>query len=81
MTDGFFGDEYGTTVPSSSPQALEMMKQVVAWKARNFTMYPDDVLNMLIDNGLVQTFQVNSQITQQKQSPVDVKLPTSYITE
>lgn len=80
MTDGYYGDEYSTTT-SSSPQALEMMKQIVAWKARNFTMYPDDVLNLLIEHGLVHTYQVNSQITQQKQSPVDVKLPTSYINE
>lgn len=51
---------------------------ILLWKQHNEMLYPDDVLNMLIQYEIVSQYQVKYMIDNQKNKG-EFKLPKKYI--
>lgn len=72
-----FEQEYGMPVNHGNPE--KVIKQLLDWKKANFTMYPVDVINLLIEHSIINLYDVESIINNHiRQIPV---LPTKYIKD
>jgi len=50
------------------------------WRRKKFSLFPEDVMNMLIENGLITKDEVEQVIENAKKKELDIHLPKVYIT-
>lgn len=62
-------------------KVIKLIEQICLWKTKNLMLYPNDVLNMLIDCNLVNMVEVEQILEASKKKDVDITLPTRYISE
>jgi hypothetical protein len=61
--------------------ALKVVEQLVIWRKHKQLLYPIDVINMMIQNGLVTESEVREIIEANDKKSLDIKLPPVYISE
>ena len=44
-------------------------------------MYPIDIINMMVENGILQEYEIKQLIREFKENPEAPKLPKTYLTE
>jgi hypothetical protein len=76
MSHEAYCEDFFTTADKNT---INFVEQIVLWKRRNLMLYPDDILNMLIDNNLITMVEVEQIIDTTKQKSLDITLPTRYI--
>jgi hypothetical protein len=76
MSHEAYCEDFFTTADKNT---INFVEQIVLWKRRNLMLYPDDILNMLIDNNLITIVEVEQIIDTTKQKSLDITLPTRYI--
>jgi hypothetical protein len=60
-------------------KVVNFVEEIYKWKSQNLTMYPTDVLNLLIETGNVSLVDVLTIFKKAEKKPVDIKLPFNYI--
>jgi hypothetical protein len=75
-TDLFCEDFY----QAPDEKVVKLVTQLLAWKRQNLMLYPNDVLNMLIDNDLITKYDIQNIIDDVEKKTLDISLPTSYIS-
>ena len=60
---------------------LKVVEQLAIWKTHKQLLYPIDVMNMMIDNGVVTESEVREVIESVKKKQLDIRLPSVYINE
>lgn len=66
---------------TADKNTIALVEQLVLWKKRNLTLYAADVLNLMIDNNLITMVEVEQIMESTKNKPLDIILPTSYISQ
>lgn len=74
MSHEAYGEDYYTS-PDSKVVAL--VEEIYAWRRQS--LYAHDVLNMLIDSGLINLHDVKNIIDKDNIKQRAAKLPTSHI--
>ena len=69
-----FGLQYETK--RATPEVESLVTKIIAWKNNKQTLIPEDVVNMMIDSGMITEDEVQEII---KKKPLDIQLPKSYI--
>lgn len=59
--------------------AEQMIEQLVMWRRKKFCLFPEDVINMMIDHGLCTEEEVKQIIESTNKKELDIRLPTVYI--
>jgi hypothetical protein len=77
MSHEAYCEDFFTTADKNT---INFVEQIVLWKRRNLMLYPDDILNMLIDSNLITMVEVEQIIDTTKQKSLDITLPTRYIS-
>ena len=78
MDSDLFCDDYYTP---PNEKMVELIKNLTAWDRRHLTLYPKDVMNMLVDADLITEYDVKKIIIEQNsEKTLDISLPTRYIT-
>jgi hypothetical protein len=77
MNSDLFCEDFFTTADKNT---INLVQQIVMWKRKNLMLYPDDILNMLIDNNLITMVEVEQIIDMTNQKSLDISLPTRYIS-
>lgn len=57
----------------------EYIRTVIRWKIKGEMMFPEDVLNMLIDNDLVNLEYVKNMYEEESKKEFYIKLPKQHI--
>ena len=57
-----------------------VVEQLAMWRRKKFSLFPEDVMNMLIENGLITKDEVEQVIENAKKKELDIHLPKVYIT-
>lgn len=57
----------------------KFIKQIIIWKKYKQLLYPDDVLNMMIDCNLIKYIDLEELIKEIDKKPLDLLLPNTYI--
>lgn len=82
MMDEFelsYGD--GSEISRSSAAALEFAKEIVKWKLNDMTMFPEDVLNYMIQSNLITETEVIGimvEVCLSDKKELDISLPKKY---
>lgn len=73
----------GLTLPAMNKESgiKEFAETIIAWKKQNQVMYPEDILNFMVECNLISAFDLKGLILEHDKKKVDVKLPESYITK
>lgn len=58
---------------------INFIKMICIWKEKNQMLYPDDVLNMLIENGLTSKYEIDILLSNLDKDSDLLKLPKKYI--
>lgn len=58
----------------------KVVEQLAMWCRKKFSLFPEDVMNMLIENGLITKDEVEQVIENAKKKELDIHLPKVYIT-
>ena len=58
----------------------DFAKQIVIWKKYKQIIYPEDILNMMIDCNLISYTELNEIIKESDKKVLDLKLPNTYIS-
>lgn len=58
----------------------KVVEQLAMWRRKKFSLFPEDVMNMLIENGLITEEDVQQVIEKAKKKELDIRLPKVYIT-
>lgn len=58
----------------------KVVEQLAMWRRKKFSLFPEDVMNMLIENGLITKDEVEQVIENAKKKELDIHLPKVYIT-
>lgn len=59
---------------------VKFVEEIYKWKKKNLTMYPNDVINILIETGNLSTLDVLNIFQKAEKKSLDITLPTSYIS-
>jgi hypothetical protein len=59
--------------------AEKVIEQLVMWKRKKYYLFPEDVMNMMIQNGLCTEEEVKQIIESTNKKELDIRLPTVYI--
>lgn len=78
MTHEAFGEDYFKPVDKN---VVNLVEQICMWSRKSYVMYPTDVLNMLIENNIITKVEVDNIVEQTNKKPLDITLPTSYISQ
>jgi hypothetical protein len=62
------------------PQLIELIKNLAAWERKNLTLYPKDVMNMLVDAEVLTVHDIKVVAQSVQDKPLDVVLPTNHIS-
>lgn len=57
----------------------KLIEQLVMWKRKKYYLFPEDVMNMMIQNGLCTEEEVRQVIETASKKELDIRLPTVYI--
>lgn len=57
-----------------------VVEQLAMWRRKKFSLFPEDVMNMLIENGLITAEDVQQVIEKAQKKELDIHLPKVYIT-
>lgn len=60
---------------------IKLVEQICMWSRKSYVLYPIDVLNMLIEHGLISQVEVEKIVNDTDKKPLDVSLPNRYISE
>lgn len=77
MNSDLFCEDY---YQAPDEKVVKLVTQLLAWKKYNLLLYPNDVLNMLIDNGLITKYDIQNIIDDVEKKTLDITLPTCYIS-
>lgn len=58
----------------------KVVEQLAMWRRKKFSLFPEDVMNMLIENGLITAEDVQQVIENAQKKELDIHLPKVYIT-
>ena len=58
----------------------KVVEQLAMWLRKKFTIFPEDVMNILIENGLITVEDVQQIIENTQKKELDIRLPKVYIT-
>ena len=58
----------------------KVVEQLAMWRRKKFSLFPEDVMNMLIENGLITKEEVEKIIEDGSKKELDIRLPKVYIT-
>lgn len=61
-------------------QSRDLARQIIMWKLSRQTIYPDDILNMMIDCDLIQINDVLTLIEECKEKVTQAQLPNNHIS-
>ncbi len=56
------------------------MENLIAWDKKHLTLYPKDVINMLVDAGLISVTDVRRIFDSVQDKSLPVQLPNNNIT-
>lgn len=62
------------------PKIVKFIEEVYKWKRQNLMLYPNDVMNLLIETGNVAMIDVLNIFAKAENKPLDITLPTCYIS-
>ena len=57
-----------------------VVEHLAMWRRKKFSLFPEDVMNMLIENGLITAEDVQQVIEKAQKKELDIRLPKEYIT-
>jgi len=77
MDSDLFCDDYYTP---PNEKMVELIKNLTAWDRRHLTLYPKDVINMLIEADIITTYDAQKIVEENKEKTLDISLPTCYIS-
>lgn len=63
-----------------NPNIVKMIEQLEAWRRNRLTLYPNDVINMLIDAELITVYDAEKILNTVQEKALDTTLPTCYIS-
>jgi hypothetical protein len=78
MSHEAYCEDFFTTADKNT---IAFVEQIMIWKKRNLTLYPTDVLNLMIDHNLISMVEVEQIIESTKNKSLDITLPTRYIED
>jgi len=78
MSHEAYCEDFFTTADKNT---INFVEQITLWKKRNLMLYPNDVLNMLIDCNMITMVEVEQILEMTNKKQVDITLPTRYIAE
>ena len=58
----------------------KVVEQLAMWRRKKFTIFPEDVMNMLIENGVISEENVQQVVESAQKKELDIRLPKVYIT-
>jgi len=58
-----------------------VVEQLAMWRRKKFSLFPEDVMNILIENGLITVEDVQQIIENAQKKELDIRLPSVYINE
>jgi len=58
----------------------KVVEQLAMWSRKKFSLFPEDVMNILIENGLITAEDVQQVIENAQKKELDIRLPKVYIT-
>lgn len=58
----------------------KVIEQLAMWRRKKFSLFPEDVMNMLIENDLITEDNVRQVIETTQKKELDIRLPKVYIT-
>ena len=64
----------------TNEQTIKFVEEIYKWKKKNLTMYPNDVINILIETGNLSTLDVLNIFQKAEKKSIDITLPTCYIS-
>jgi hypothetical protein len=64
----------------TNEQTIKFVEEIYKWKKKNMTMYPNDVINILIETGNLTTLDVLNIFQKAEKKSLDITLPTCYIS-
>jgi hypothetical protein len=64
----------------TNEQTIKFVEEIYKWKKKNLTMYPNDVINILIETGNLTTLDVLNIFQKAEKKSLDITLPTCYIS-
>jgi hypothetical protein len=76
MNSDLFCDDYYT---APTEKIVELIKNLSAWDRNHLTLYPKDVINMLIEADIITTYDAQKIVEENKEKTLDISLPTCYI--
>lgn len=57
----------------------DFVEKIISWKLNRHMLYPEDVLNMLIDSDLCSISEIQEKIEEASKNKLDPSLPNTYI--
>lgn len=69
------------TAPKQKELPMDFAKQIIAWHKAGHSMYPVDVLNLLVETKVIKEEDLKTIVEEFKKEPVEPKLPQTYISE
>jgi hypothetical protein len=76
MDSDLFCEDY---YQSPDPKMIKFIEEVYKWKRQNLMLYPNDVMNLLIETGNVALVDVLNIFAKAENKSLDITLPTCYI--
>jgi intergrase/recombinase len=76
MESDLFCEDYYTP---SDEKCLKLAESLAIWKKYKQVLYPSDVLNIMIDLGMIRLSEVQKIIDDTDKNNVDMNLPSCYI--
>ena len=70
-------DEENPYYSGPSTNVVDLVAEILTWRLNNSILYPNDVLNMLVDHSFVTKYDID-RITE-NYKPKQLKLPTQHI--
>ena len=64
----------------TNEQTIKFVEEIYKLKKKNLTMYPNDVINILIETGNLSTLDVLNIFQKAEKKSIDITLPTCYIS-
>lgn len=78
MENELFCEDYYMAPETKTVKLIEIL---CTWKKKKNMLYPNDIFNILIDLNFANKFDVEKIISNTMKKSLDLKLPTSYITD
>lgn len=76
MQNDLFCEDY---YQPPNPNIVKMIEQLEGWRRKHLTLYPNDVINMLIDAELITVYDAEKILKIVQEKSLDITLPTCYI--